>query len=171
MIYFEMSAGVFSEWTGQPIGGVRYPPSIAWKRSSEELADLRLYLPQDAESPPAGYRVVAGSPPAVARINGVVRYIRELEPVPPPTVDAIKDEASRRIVQIAPDWKQRNLTAQAVILAKQVADGTPLSPEQQAAWDAGEALWARIAAIRVRSNEIEAMEPIPLDAFDDSYWP
>ena len=88
------------------------------------------------------------------------------EPVP---AQLVKDEAYRRIVAIVPEWKQRNLTAQAAILAdKGRANWTT---DELAAWDAGEALWARVAAIRTASNDIEAMDPIPQDFDDDSYWP
>lgn len=90
----------------------------------------------------------------------------EPDPIP---AQLVKNEAYRRIVSIVPEWKQRNLTAQAAILAdKGRANWTT---EELAAWDAGEALWARVAAIRAASNTIEAMDPIPQDFDDDSYWP
>lgn len=87
----------------------------------------------------------------------------------PPTPAMVKREAMRRILAIAPEWKQRNLTAQAVLLQhKGVASWTG---DETAAWAAGEALWARIAAIRAASDTIEAMAPIPADYADDSHWP
>lgn len=86
----------------------------------------------------------------------------------PVTVDQIKREAGRRIIAIAPEWRQRNLLAQAAILAaKGRANWTA---EEQAAWGAGEALWGRIAAIRAASDVIEDMRPIPSDYRDDKYW-
>lgn len=88
-----------------------------------------------------------------------------------PTAADVKAEAYRRIVAIVPEWKQRNLLAQATLLDKQIADGTPLTTPQQAEWDAGEAIWDQIAAIRAASDVIEAMDPIPPDFQDDSYWP
>ncbi len=33
-----------------------------------------------------------------------------------------------------------------------------------------QAAWAQIKAIRVRSDEIETMSPIPAEFRDDSYW-
>lgn len=94
------------------------------------------------------------------------------EPVPaaePLSVQQVKAEAQRRILALCPEWKQRNLTAQAVILAKKGADNW--TPEEQTAWDAGEALWTQIAAIRAASDVIEQLDPIPQDFTDDSYWP
>jgi hypothetical protein len=82
--------------------------------------------------------------------------------------DLVKAEAARRILEICPEWKQRNLTAQAAILAKK--GEANWTPEEQAAWGAGEEIWAQIAAIRAKSDALEAMDPIPADFKDDSYW-
>lgn len=91
-------------------------------------------------------------------------------PAPEPVdVQQVKDEAQRRILRIAPEWKQRNLTAQAVLLAQK--GSANWTAEDRAAWDAGEAIWIRIAAIRATSDQIEAMEPIPQDFTDDTHWP
>jgi hypothetical protein len=82
---------------------------------------------------------------------------------------AIKQEANRRIVAICPEWKQRNLTAQAAQLAKKgEANWTQAETD---AWAAGEALWAQIAAIRVASDAIEAMDPMPDEITADNLWP
>lgn len=90
-------------------------------------------------------------------------------PAPEPvTVGQVKAEARRRIIAICPEWKQRNLTAQAAILAKKGPENW--TAEEQAAWDAGEALWTQIAAIRAKSDQIEVMDPIPQDYRDDGYW-
>lgn len=84
-------------------------------------------------------------------------------------VAAIKQEANRRIVAICPEWKQRNLTAQAAQLAKK--GETNWTQAEAGAWTAGEALWAQIAAIRAASDAIEAMEPLPDDITADNLWP
>jgi len=86
----------------------------------------------------------------------------------PATVEMVKAEAGRRIIAICPEWKQRNLTAQAAQLAKK--GEANWTPEEQAAWDAGEALWNQIAAIRAKSDLLEAMNPIPVDYTLDTYW-
>lgn len=94
-----------------------------------------------------------------------------IEPYAPPAVnpEQVKAEAYRRIVAVCPEWKQRNLTAQASILAEKGRENW--TPEDLAAWEAGEAIWKSISAIRAASNEIEGMEPIPQDFADDKYWP
>lgn len=86
----------------------------------------------------------------------------------PVTPSMVKREAMRRILAIAPEWKQRNLTAQAAILAKK--GEANWTTGEQAAWDAGEALWAHIAAIRAASDVLEALDPIPNDYTADRYW-
>ena len=87
---------------------------------------------------------------------------------PAPSVDQVKAEASRRILEIMPEWKQRNTLARATILAEKKRENW--TAEEKAAWDAGEADWARIEAIRAASNEIENKDPIPSDFRKDSYW-
>lgn len=83
-------------------------------------------------------------------------------------ITGVKAEAYRRIVAICPEWLQRNLLAQATILAEK---GRPnWTSEEVAAWNAGEAIWTSIAAIRAKSGVIEAMDPIPSDYTADSYW-
>lgn len=116
----------------------------------------------------AGY-VLAPDPPDL----GLRQYLKwdgsnwavETKPV---TAEEIKAEAYRRIVAICPEWRQRNLTAQAALLSKK--GEANWTPEERAAWDAGEALWNQIAAIRAKSDLLEAMNPIPVDYALDTYW-
>jgi hypothetical protein len=90
--------------------------------------------------------------------------------LPAITAAQVKAEAGRRITAIAPEWTQRNLTAQAAVLAKIGVDNW--TTEQTAEWDAGEVIWARIQAIRTASNVIERLDPIPQDyATNESRWP
>lgn len=88
---------------------------------------------------------------------------------PPATPEDVKAEAYRRIVALCPEWKQRNLTAQAAQLAKK--GEANWTPEEAAAWAAGEALWNQIAAIRAASDVIEAMDPIPSNITAADLWP
>ena len=81
----------------------------------------------------------------------------------------IKAEAYRRIVAVCPEWKQRNLTAQAAILAKK--GEANWTQDEAAAWAAGEAIWTQIAAIRAASDDLEAMNPMPSDFTDERHWP
>ena len=77
---------------------------------------------------------------------------------------AVKFEAKRRILVVAPDWKQRNA---AVDLQSDDADVRA----------AGQAVIDAVAAIRTKSNEIEAALPSMTDeqilnfnARDDAHW-
>lgn len=83
-------------------------------------------------------------------------------------VAAVKAEAYRRIVAICPEWKQRNLTAQAAILADKGRDAWTV--DEADAWAAGEAIWADIKAIRAASDAIEVMDPRPADVTADELW-
>ena len=84
------------------------------------------------------------------------------------TADDVRAEAYRRIVEILPEWQQRNLTAQAAVLAEK--GRTNWTTEELAAWDAGSALWAQVQGIRNASNTLEAMATIPSDYKEDSHW-
>lgn len=85
--------------------------------------------------------------------------IKNVLPEPTFTKKDVKDEAYRRIVTIVPEWKQRNLLAQAARLAKKGESNW--TTEEQAAWDAGEAIWNQVKAIREASDTLEVLDPIP----------
>jgi len=87
---------------------------------------------------------------------------------PAPTASDVKAEAQRRILAICPEWKQRNLTAQAAELSEKGRSNW--TTQELAEWNAGKALWDSIKAVRGFSDTIEAMDPIPSDYTDDSYW-
>lgn len=88
---------------------------------------------------------------------------------PAPDAALVKAEAYRRIVAIVPEWRQRNLTARASILAEK--GRANWSAGELAEWDAGSAIWEDVAAIRAASDVIEALDPIPADFADDTHWP
>ena len=76
----------------------------------------------------------------------------------------VKAEAGRRILAIMPEWRQRNV----------IAD---LSSSNSDTKTAAETEWAKVTAIRTKSNEIEASigsmsdeEIINFDASDDAHW-
>ncbi len=81
-------------------------------------------------------------------------------------IETIKREANRRILKLAPEWKQRNLLAQATLL--QDKGRSSWSAQDRADWQAGRDLWEQIAAIRDRSNALE-LNP-PADPTNDEHW-
>ncbi len=135
-----------------------------------EIADHKPYwVPVTVDPAPAlpgrGYRFSA--PKTEITANGVRQY-RELEPVTV-TPQMVKREAHRRIVAVVPEWKQRNLTAQATLLAEK--GRSAWTADELRDWNAGFAIWSQVAAIRAASDAIEAMNPIPVDFDDDRRWP
>lgn len=93
----------------------------------------------------------------------------EVFPDPTPAPEDVKLEANRRILDFIPEWKQRNLTAQAAQLAEK--GRANWTPEELAAWNAGLAIWAHVVAIRMASDALEAMDPIPSNYTADAHWP
>ena len=90
--------------------------------------------------------------------------------VPPtPTAEQIKAEAALRILEVAPEWYQRNITARAAELALKGADNW--TAEEQAEVAAGQAVWDKIKGIRAASSALETMDPRPSDfATNEAYW-
>jgi len=88
----------------------------------------------------------------------------------PEQIQAVKDEARRRILARFPEWKQTNMIARGVELTLAKLSGEWKANEQaeaaglQAAWD-----W--VNAVRSASDAIEAMSPIPADFRDSKHWP
>jgi hypothetical protein len=91
-------------------------------------------------------------------------------PDPEPTVEEVKIEAGRRILEVCPEWKQRNHIATDLTYAKIIQAGGSLTAEQEESRAAIESVWAAVQTLRYKSNEIEIMSPIPQDFTDDSYW-
>jgi hypothetical protein len=81
----------------------------------------------------------------------------------------VKEEAARRILEILPEWKQRNLTARAAELAAILAERS-WTNEERAEWEDGQAIWDRIKAIRAASDALEEMDPIPQDFQEEKNW-
>ena len=87
----------------------------------------------------------------------------------------VKAAAAVRILAIVPEWKQRNLTAQAALLA--VKGQANWTAEERASFAAGRAIWDRVLAIRLASDKIEAaIEASPSgkaahDAYVAARWP
>lgn len=92
-------------------------------------------------------------------------------------VAAVKTEAQRRIIALTgvADLtsclvKQLNANMRANELNDKRLSGDTLTVEEDAEAGVLRDLAIAVKAIRVKSNEIEAMNPIPLDYNDDSYW-
>jgi hypothetical protein len=82
--------------------------------------------------------------------------------------EIIKGEAQRRIYEVYPQWKQANMTARTVELLQKGQSNW--NEQEQAESLALNAAWDWIKAIRAKSNEIEAMDPLPADITHDSWW-
>ena len=102
--------------------------------------------------------------------NAVEEWTVERRPISEQRA-AVKEEARRRILGRYPDWKQINMTARAGELIKLMVVKGSLTEAEQAEVAALEAAWAWIKAVRARSDEIEAIDPIPADFAADSRWP
>lgn len=83
MLYLENQDNTFTRWRGERIAGIAYPLSIESKWSPEQLADVGLYAPAPASPVPQGKVPQSVS---VQRVDGVVRFVRELADAPPPAV-------------------------------------------------------------------------------------
>ena len=77
-------------------------------------------------------------------------------------VTAIKMEAGRRIIEIMPEWKQRNLLARMVELLNKET----MTAEEQTEADAAQAAWDSIKAIRETSDTAETNGT----ALEDIVW-
>jgi hypothetical protein len=125
---------------------------------------LRLSTIQDADPVPAG-KVATGE--TVQLVKGKPKRVLTLADAVF-TVADVKAQAALRILEYCPEWKQRNLTAQAAILAEK--GRAKWTAEEAAAWESGEAIWAHITAIRAASEKLEALDPIP-DPATWAGWP
>ena len=79
MLYKETPEG-FVLWTGESIDGVRHPMNIETLWTPQELAAIGLYVPEETPIP-AGKIATSTN---VHRVNGVVRYVHDLEYAPAP---------------------------------------------------------------------------------------
>ncbi|MFD3263324.1 hypothetical protein [Phenylobacterium ferrooxidans] len=125
------------------------------------------YLPvenEDAPSVDAVTQVCEGpvevvTPTAVVRTWTVrAKSPQEVAGMREAKVAQVKAQAAGRILALYPEWKQRNLTARAVVLLRIAQDRAWTPQEAQESADL-EAAWAAVDAIRTRSNEIEAQIP------------
>ena len=171
-----------------PDGSVVYPYTLNMLRkdnpntsfpgqlSNALLAEYDVYPVSIADAPPYDRdteRLVQAEP---ALVDG--QWVRGWTVVPltadelaqrrATMVEGVKQEASKRILAIAPEWKQRNMLARSAELLR---IGEPnWTQEQRDEVLAIELIWETIQMIRAKSDIIEAMDPIPPDYTDDKYW-
>lgn len=85
--------------------------------------------------------------------------------------DQVKAECRRRILLIMTEDQQRNtLAAGQAAMMDYGADPSTWPSELQRRQAAAVAAWAEIERLRARSNEIEALDPLPADIRDDGLW-
>ena len=126
-------------------------------------------------------------PPAdrVTRIATEIELSEVLRPhglvLPAPSAADVKAECRRRILTAFPEWKQSNMTARSQELDR-IQSGFMRDPSgarmpardltdaEMADERAIGAAWAWIKATRAKSDEIEAMDPIPADYTADAMW-
>jgi hypothetical protein len=164
------SKQINNEWQQYTIRQLRKDnPQVSFpaEPSDATLAEYGVYLVLVEEPPNHDFRYQRLTQGSITEANGIVTQGWVIEDIPG-TVDKVKEEAYRRIIAICPEWKQRNLTAQAAQLAKK--GEANWTSEEQAAWAAGEAIWNQITVIRSKSNNLETMDPIPVDFMKDEYW-
>lgn len=88
-------------------------------------------------------------------------------PLAPAVVaEQVKSAASRIILELLPDWQQRNFIARGAELIRKVQLGGALTQDELDEETAMQALWAKVKAIRAKSDELEALSPIPADYAD-----
>lgn len=95
-------------------------------------------------------------------------YAAALENEKEKKIKAIKDEAAKRILAIAPEWKQRNLIARSVEITRAKIDGTATAEEIKEG-NAIQAIWDSVKAIRDKSDALEA--EILADGLKPVVWP
>ena len=80
----------------------------------------------------------------------------------------IKEEAGRRITNIAPMWKQQNALADLYLLG----DRTDLTDAEQETLTKAQDLLAQVQVLRERSNAIEAsfLNGVAMDYLTDKTW-
>jgi hypothetical protein len=144
-----------------------FPVSLLYRKADGGL-HRRTMTPDDdlSELPAAALAEIEGHWAAL----DAAEWERLVRPaLSPPTALDVKAEAGRRILQIAPDWKQRNLTARGVELVLALVKNKPWTAEEAAEAQAIQAVWDRIKAVRAASDGLEAA--LPQDFADDRHWP
>jgi hypothetical protein len=142
-----------------PNGPTRpYDPSFiakpGWdaKYTEEELAEWGITFYEPDPEPNSNFYTYYEDPQNPGQWISTPKPLQELKDK---LKESIKSEAYRRIIAIVPEWKQRNLIAQATQLLR-IRSDRAWTVQEQAAWDAGDAVWDQVVDIRNHSDLIEA---------------
>jgi len=142
---------------------VYYQENITRLWSAQELAEINVYRFEQPKVP-EGY---LSNDSLVDTLNGYTitrkgTWIVDPNYVAPDPlketlaskITEVKAEAGRRIVSLIPEWKQRNLTARAALLAiKGQANWTQAEADEFAV---GALLWDAVTNLRTASNLLES---------------
>lgn len=94
-LYREHPPGAFTPWDGTTrIGGVLYPLHIEQLWPVEDLAAIKLFVPEEAEAPPEGK---VATETTVVRVGGVVKFVHTLEDY----VEPVPQSVTRRQARLA----------------------------------------------------------------------
>lgn len=155
--------------------GTQYQPRLlAESGHAADLATLGFY-PREVQTPPVHN-------PDTHRVNTLApmfdatnaRTVEAVEVVPRPlaeVVELIKEVAGRKILAIAPEWKQRNMIARALELERIERTTGSLSQLEQGQFDAMQAVWTRIKALRAHSDALEAAITADINTDIRAGWP
>lgn len=102
------------------------------------------------------------------------RTVEAVEVVPrplPDVVELIKAIAGRKILAIAPEWKQRNMIARSLELERIERTTGTLTAQEQAQLDAMQTVWTRIKALRAHSDALEAAVTADINTDIRAGWP
>lgn len=140
--YLLTRAPIFAESTTAPI----------------HLADLNgrhYYAFAESVTPPSGGKAVSDE--ELKDVTSNSQLIRQ-----------IKEEAGRRITDIAPVWKQQNALADLYLLG----DRTDLTDSEQETLTKAQDLLAQVQVLRERSNAIETsfLNGVAVDYLTDKAW-
>ena len=137
------------------------------------------WVPVETAAAPAfnaGLETASQAAPVVEANRVVISYTKTRRSLAEQKA-AVKAEAQRRIISLTGRMslmdcmiKQSNANMRANELNDKRLNGATLTAEEEAEATALRNLAIVIKAIRSKSNEIEALDPIPLDYTADIYW-
>ncbi len=188
---YEYAAGLPAEWSTLP-NPVDFPApgggtlTVYGARMGHQEQNVRLVQRYRAADP-AGYvpnlkQLSIGPTQADVDNDRAVRPVT-MSDTPKDVLDQmIRDEASRRIVAVYPEWVQRNLSARAQHLTRietgvsiddqgQKQPARPLTAEERSEEMTIADVWRWIGAVRDASNTIQGSPPADGNISGDTRWP